>query len=104
MGADLIRWMFCRHNPAANINFGSGPAEELRSKFMLKLWNTYAFFCNYARLDGFDPAAPQVPVAERPDIDRWILSDLQLLIQTAREAFERFNVHGLLPGGREVRR
>ena len=38
-----------------------GPAKELRSKFMLKLWNTYAFFCNYARLDGFDPAAPQVP-------------------------------------------
>ncbi len=55
MGADLIRWMFCRHNPAANINFGPEPAEELRSKFMLKLWNTYAFFCNYARLDGFDP-------------------------------------------------
>ena len=52
----------------------------MRSKFVLKLWNTYAFFCNYARLDGFDPAAPQVPVADRPDIDRWILSDLQLLI------------------------
>ena len=79
MGADLMRWMYCRQNPAANINFGPGPAEELRSKFILKLWNTYAFFCNYARLDGFDPSAPQVPVKERPDIDRWILSDLQLL-------------------------
>ena len=75
-----------------NINFGYGPAEELRSKFMLKLWNTYAFFCNYARLDGFDPTAPGVPVSERPDIDRWILSDLQLLVQTARREFERFNV------------
>ena len=75
-----MRWLYCRHNPAANINFGYGPADELRSKFVLKLWNTYAFFCNYARLDGFDPAAPPVPVAERPDIDRWILSDLQLLI------------------------
>ena len=62
MGADVIRWLYCRHNPAGNINFGPGPAEELRSKFILKLWNTYAFFCNYARLDGFDPAAPQVPV------------------------------------------
>jgi isoleucyl-tRNA synthetase len=92
MSADLMRWMFSRHNPAANINFGYGPAEELRSKFTLKLWNTYAFFCNYARLDKFDPAAPHVPVSQRPDIDRWILSDLQLLVQTARREFENFNV------------
>jgi isoleucyl-tRNA synthetase len=92
MGADLMRWLFCRQNPVNNINFGSGPAEELRSKFTLKLWNTYAFFCNYARLDKFDPHAPQVPVADRPDIDRWILSDLQLLIRTARREYERYNV------------
>jgi isoleucyl-tRNA synthetase len=92
MSADLIRWMFCRHNPANNLDFGPGPAEELRSKFELKLWNTYAFFTNYARLDNFDPNAPQVPVRERPDIDRWILSDLQLLLQTARREFERFNI------------
>ncbi len=92
MGADVMRWLYCRSNPANNINFGYGPAEELRAKFVLKLWNTYAFFVNYARLDGFDPNAPQVPVKDRPDIDRWILSDLQLLIQTARREFERFNV------------
>ena len=58
----------------------------------MKLWNTYAFFCNYARLDGFDPDIPAVPVRERPDIDRWILSDLQLLIRTARREFENYNV------------
>ena len=104
MGADLIRWLFCRHNPANNINFGPGPAEELRSKFTLKLWNTYAFFCNYARLDGFDPAAPPVPVSERPDIDRWILSDLQQLIQTARDGVRELRRDGVLPGGGAVRR
>lgn len=92
MSADLMRWMFCRQNPANNVNFGYGPADEIRNKFVLKLWNTYAFFCNYARLDGFDPATPQVPIKDRPDIDRWILSDLQILIQTARKEFERFNV------------
>ncbi len=92
MGADLMRWMFCRNNPANNINFGYGPADEIRNRFVFKLWNTYAFFCNYARLDGFDPEAPAVPVHERPDIDRWILSDLQLLIQTARRGFENYNV------------
>jgi isoleucyl-tRNA synthetase len=95
MSADLIRWLFCRSNPANNVDFGPGPAEELRSKFTLKLWNSYAFFCNYARIapekGGFDRSAPLVPVAERPDLDRWILSDLQLLIQTARREFERFN-------------
>ncbi len=92
MGADVMRWLYCRQNPALNINFGPDPADELRSRFVMKLWNVYAFFCNYARLDNFDPAAPQVPVKERPDIDRWILSDLQKLIQTARKAFEEYNV------------
>jgi isoleucyl-tRNA synthetase len=94
MGADVMRWMFCRNNPANNINFGYGPADEVRNRFVLKLWNTYAFFCNYARLDGFDPKSPAIPAAQRPDIDRWILSDLQLLIQNARREFEEFNVMG----------
>jgi isoleucyl-tRNA synthetase len=92
MGADLMRWMYCRTNPAGNINFGPHVAEEIRSKFIMKLWNTYKFFCTYARFDDFDPAAPQVAIADRPDIDRWILSDLQLLIQAAHEAFQSYNV------------
>ena len=92
MGADVCRWLYCRHNPAININFGVGPADDVRSKFILKLWNTYAFLCNYARLDNFDPAASQVPVKDRPDIDQWILSDLQLLIRKARLNFESFNL------------
>ncbi|MBV9122014.1 MAG: class I tRNA ligase family protein, partial [Planctomycetes bacterium] len=92
MSADVIRWLFSRHNPVQNINFGPGPADEIRNKFLGKLWNTYSFFCNNARADGFDPNGPQVPVRERPDMDRWILSDLQLLVRTARREFERFNV------------
>jgi isoleucyl-tRNA synthetase len=92
MGADVLRWMYGRQNPAANINFGPHPANDVRSRFFLKLWNTYAFFCNYASIDGFDPQAKQVPVKERPDIDRWILSDLQKLIQLARDSFRAFSV------------
>ena len=94
MGADLMRWMFCRANPSANINFGYRPADELRSKFTIKLWNTYAFFCDNARqaAGGFDLSAPPVPVKERPDLDRWILSDLQKLIQVARQAFENYDL------------
>jgi isoleucyl-tRNA synthetase len=93
VGSDLMRWLFSRHNPVHNLNFGYGPVDEIRNKLVLKLWNTYAFFCNYARLDGFDAGAPQVPIRQRPDLDRWILSDLQLLIRTARREFERYNVH-----------
>jgi isoleucyl-tRNA synthetase len=92
MGSDVLRWLYSRQNPALNINFGPHPANEVRSRFFLKLWNTYAFFCNYARLDGFDPQAPQVPVKERPDIDRWILSDLQKLVDLAHKSFREFNV------------
>jgi isoleucyl-tRNA synthetase len=94
LGADLVRWVFCRHNPAQNVNFGPGPAEEVRAKFFLKLWNTYAFFCNYARAErgGFDRAAAEIPVKDRPELDRWILSELQRLVQTARRAFDAFNL------------
>ncbi|MFO0929024.1 MAG: class I tRNA ligase family protein [Gemmataceae bacterium] len=92
MGADLMRWMYCRHNPAANINFGYGPADELRARFTLKLWNTYAFFCNYARLDNFDPNSQPIPLADRPDLDRWILSDLQRLVNRAHDALRGYDV------------
>src|SRR5207244_12483323 len=54
--------------------------------------NRFACFFNFRRLYGVDPSKPQVPVAECPDIDRWILSDLQLLIQKAHEAFTKFDV------------
>src|SRR5262249_43593755 len=101
MSADLMRWMFSRHNPVNNINFGYGPADEVRNKFTLKLLNSYAFFCNYARLDGFDPNLSQVPLSKRPDIDRWILSDLQLLVKTAREELARFNAQSFCLKGEE---
>ncbi|MBY0528075.1 MAG: class I tRNA ligase family protein, partial [Gemmataceae bacterium] len=94
MGADLMRWMYCRQNPSSNLNFGYALADELRSKFIIKLWNSYAFFCDNARQEkgGFDVNLAPVPMEKRPDIDRWILSELQLLVRTAREAFPAFDV------------
>jgi isoleucyl-tRNA synthetase len=92
IGADVIRWLYCRHNPAANLNFGPEPTDEVRRNFVIKLWNSYGFLCNYANPDGFDPTASPVPVKDRPDVDRWILSDLQALVTIAREAFENYNV------------
>ncbi len=92
IGADVMRWMYCRHNPAANLPFGPVPANEVRGRFHIKLWNCYSFFVNYAIADGYDPTAKPVHVADRPDIDRWILSDLQELIRTSRESFERYDL------------
>jgi isoleucyl-tRNA synthetase len=92
MSADVIRWMYCRHEPAANLRFGPVTADEVRARFHLKLWNCYALFCNYAIPDGFDPGADPVPVAARPEIDRWILAELQKLVECARKAFEQYDV------------
>jgi isoleucyl-tRNA synthetase len=64
----------------------------VRSKVFFKLWNTYAMFCNYAIGDGFDPASAEVPVNERQDVDRWLLSNLHSLIQDARDAYGTYNV------------
>ncbi len=92
MSADVVRWLYMRHNPAHNINFGPRPAQEIKNKFFDKLINTYKFFCELARVDDFDPTQPQVPVSERPDVDQWILSDLQKLIQKAHKEFPVFSV------------
>jgi len=92
IGADVMRWLYVRSNPAANLNFGPIPANEVRSKVFFKLWNTYAMFCNYAIGDGFDPAAPEVPVVKRQDIDRWLLSNLQVLVKEARLYYSNYAV------------
>src|SRR5262249_20779382 len=74
----------------------SKPADEIRRQVLIPLWNTYAFFVNYARLDEFGPSAAQVPVAERPEIDRWILSNLEHLIDTAHREMENFSPAGFV--------
>ena len=94
IGADVMRWLYCRQSPAQNLNFGPEPANEVRSKFIFKLWNTYSLFCNCAIGDGFEPASKVqlVSHADLADIDRWILSRLQVLIQTGRDSFETYDV------------
>jgi isoleucyl-tRNA synthetase len=126
LGVDTLRWMYLAQNPALDLRFGSRhkqqrvtlptpdgpitktaegeptcevvsrPADDVRRLVLIPLWNTYAFFVNYARPDGFDPSEEQVPIAERPEIDRWILSNLQTLIETARREFEAYNPAGFV--------
>jgi isoleucyl-tRNA synthetase len=73
MGVDVMRWMFAKARPEENILFGWHAADEARRE-LLVLWNVYAFFVTYARLANWTPTDRTLPVAERPAIDRWILS------------------------------
>ncbi|MFV0446840.1 MAG: DUF5915 domain-containing protein, partial [Planctomycetaceae bacterium] len=121
LGVDTLRWMYLAQNPATDLRFGlrhkdqlvtlqtpdgpihetkeglptckvtSTPADEIRRQVLIPLWNSYSFFVNYAVLDGFDPSLPQTPLAERPEIDRWVLSRLQELIETSRDAYAAFD-------------
>ncbi len=91
MGADIMRWIYCRHENTTNLSFGYGIGKEVRGKFFNTFWNTYSFFVNYARLDEFTPPAEPTPIEQRPDFDRWILSNLQILIRDVRSSIENFN-------------
>ena len=137
LGVDTMRWMYLAHNPASDLRFGtrhpddpvtlrtpegprnetregvptarvtSGPADEVRRRILIPLWNCYKFLVDYAIADGFQPtadlrqrvvsnagvsSAAGVPVSERPETDRWILSNLQSLIAVAHREFPEFNV------------
>ena len=88
-GSDPLRWyMISNSSPWENLKFDTAGVEEVARKFFGTLYNTYSFFALYANVDGFDPAAPQVPIEKRPEIDRWIISLLNSLI---KEVIEQFN-------------
>ncbi len=81
-GPDATRWyMIANANPWDNLKFDIEGVAEVRRKFFGTLYNTYSFFALYANIDGFRNAEAQVPLEQRPEIDRWILSELHTLIR-----------------------
>ena len=90
MGVDAMRWVFARHNPAANLKFGYGSADEVRRRFIIPLWNVYSFFVTYANIDRYDPAVLAPPFERRPELDRWITSELNTTIAEVTDALESF--------------
>jgi len=81
-GPDATRWyMISNANPWDNLKFDIEGVAEVRRKFFGTLYNTYSFFALYANIDNFTYAEPEVPLTERPEIDRWILSELNTLIK-----------------------
>ncbi|WP_437201908.1 class I tRNA ligase family protein [Planctomicrobium sp. SH664] len=131
LGVDTLRWMYLAQNPATDLKFGtryrnepvtlqtidgpitqtkeglptckvtSKPADDVRRQVLIPLWNSYAFFVNYAVLDQFDPNLPQVPLANRPEIDRWVLSRLQELIGIAHTSLEAYRVADFMQAATE---
>ena len=90
-GADAVRWyMITNSQPWDNLKFDIAGVDEVKRKFFGTLYNTYSFFALYANIDGFAGSEPQVPVADRPEIDRWILSLLNSLVREVTEAFESY--------------
>ena len=82
--------MITNASPWDNLKFDVEGVKEVSRTFFGKLFQTYSFFAMYANVDDFDPTAPQVPMAERPEIDRWILSELHTLTEQVTTAYDDY--------------
>jgi isoleucyl-tRNA synthetase len=90
-GSDPLRWyMITNSSPWDNLKFDVEGIEEVRRKFFGTLYNTYSFFALYANVDGFEYKEADVPVAERPEIDRWILSVLNSLVKEVDSCYNDY--------------
>ena len=92
-GPDALRWyMLTNSQPWDNLKFDEAGVDEIRRKFFGTLYNTYSFFALYANIDGFDPSVPQIPLSDRPELDRWIISLLNSLVKDVVAAYEDYDV------------
>lgn len=90
-GADATRWyMITNASPWDNLKFDIEGIKEVQRKFFGTLYNTYQFFALYANVDGFTFKEEYIPIEQRPEIDKWILSSLQTLIKNATAAFNDY--------------
>lgn len=90
-GSDPVRWyMISNSSPWDNLKFDTDGVQEVSRKFFGTLYNTYSFFALYANVDGFDRNATAVPLNERPEIDRWIISLLNTLVKTVRAELDDY--------------
>ena len=90
-GADATRWyMIANANPWDNLKFDLDGVEEVKRKFFGTLYNTYSFFTLYTNIDGFSYTEEDIALEERPEIDRWILSELHTLIAKVDTFYETY--------------
>lgn len=90
-GSDPVRWyMIANSAPWDNLKFNTEGVRETARKLFSTIYNTYSFLSLYANVDGFTGAEPQVPLSERPEIDRWIISLLNTLVRDVTEALDDY--------------
>jgi isoleucyl-tRNA synthetase len=93
MGADVMRWQYCRQPPDRNLLFGYGPAHQIKRK-LLTLWNSAAFLVTYAAIENFRPQLGDLDMGPPADdlrpLDRWLLARVQDFILEATSAYEQF--------------
>ena len=89
IGVDAMRWVFARHNPAINLNFGENITDQVKRQFFLTLWNTYSFFVTYANIDGFKPDS-NIPQTDLTELDRWIISELNDLTAEVTSSLDQY--------------
>lgn len=90
-GSDPLRWyMLTNSQPWDNLKFDIAGVDEVKRKFFGTLYNTYNFFAMYANIDGFTYAEEEIPVSDRPEIDRWIISLLNSLVKEVGESYETY--------------
>jgi isoleucyl-tRNA synthetase len=98
-GADALRWYLITSSLPGNVRrFSAEAILEGMRRFHLMLWNTYSFFVTYANIDKFDPTKAEVP-GNRPELDRWIISELNQLIAAVTKAFDNYDATG---AGRKI--
>ncbi|MEG0808103.1 MAG: isoleucine--tRNA ligase [Alistipes sp.] len=91
-GADATRWyMIANSQPWDNLKFDTEGVDEVRRKFFGTLYNTYSFFALYANVDGFTGREAEIPVEQRPEIDRWIISLLNTLVANVTRSLEEYD-------------
>jgi isoleucyl-tRNA synthetase len=102
VGADALRWyLLTSGSPWTTRRLSLPILDEVVRHFLLTLWNVYSFFVTYANADGFDAADHDVPPAERPPLDRWLLSQLARTVAEVRNGLERYDPTG---AGRRIAR
>ena len=99
-GADAVRWyMITNSSPWDNLSFDPEGVKEVTSQFFIKLQQAYSFFTMYANVDGFDYKEADIPYAERPDFDRWLLSELNTLVKNVQTYLDDYDP---TPAGRLI--
>jgi len=88
MGADVMRWIYSAQAPSQNINFGYGPADEVKRR-LLTLWNSVGFLVTYANIAAWRPEWGAAPSSEQP-LDRWLVARTAALVRDAEEAYDRY--------------